>query len=316
MIVGITGGTGFIGKRLVQRYVADGHRVRVLSRKAGADLPPEAQLVLGDLCNGAKAPEPFLEGLDVLVHCAAELRDAGRMHQLHVHGTADLLRAARGRVGHYVQLSSVGAYGQHKATAITEDTPQRPQGPYELTKAAADDLVMEEGERSPGLTWTILRPSIVFGATMPNRSLFQLVSMINRRIFFFIGAPGASANYVHVDNVIEALTMCAVVPAARGKVFNLSDHRTMEQFVASIADALGGPTPRLRLPEEVVRAAVRLGRRVPRFPLTEARIDALVSRSRYPTERIERELGYRHVVSMEAGIRDLVDGWRAQGQRR
>jgi nucleoside-diphosphate-sugar epimerase len=316
MIVGITGGTGFIGKKLIDHHLAQGHRVRVLSRRARPPTHPGAEVVQGDLCNGVEPLRGFVDGLDVLYHCAAELRDQARMQTLHVQGTADLLRAASGVVGRFVHLSSVGVYGQHKHGAITENTPQNPEGAYEVTKAASDRLVVEEGERTPGFGWTILRPSIVFGATMTNRSLFQLVSMVNRGLFFFIGSEGASANYVHVDNVVAALALCARAPAAGRRIFNLSDHRTIERFVGEIAGLLGRAPPRVRLPEPLARLAVRLGRRLPRFPLTDARIDALVNRSAYPIDRIVLELGYRHPVSMESGLRDLVDGWRAQASAR
>jgi nucleoside-diphosphate-sugar epimerase len=144
---------------------------------------------------------------------------------------------------------------------------------------------------------------------MPNQSLRQLAGMVRRGLFCFVGEPGASANYVHLASVIEALLRCGTLPEAIGRIYNLSDWRTMEQFVAAIAAALGRPTPRRRIPERVALAIGRVGDRVPRFPLTSARVMALSSRAWYPTRRIESELGFYHPHTMERAIERVVRAW-------
>jgi nucleoside-diphosphate-sugar epimerase len=153
---------------------------------------------------------------------------------------------------------------------------------------------------------TILRPSIVFGPGMPNASLGQLITLVDRRLFFYVGPKGASANYVPVENVIDAMVLCGHSPKAPGEVFNLSDWATLEDFVAAIADGLGRPRPSLRLPETPVRAATRALSGVPGFPLTTTRIDALTNRSHYPDEKISSLLGFRHNVPVLEGIRSLA----------
>ncbi len=89
----------------------------------------------------------------------------------------------------------------------------------------------------------MLRPTIVFGAGMPNRSIAQMIAVIQRGLFFFIGRRGASANYVHVSNVVDALVLCGTSPCASGRIYNLSDWTTVEDFARAIADALGRPRP-------------------------------------------------------------------------
>lgn len=156
----------------------------------------------------------------------------------------------------------------------------------------------------------ILRPSNVYGAGMTNRSLYALIAMIQRGLFFFIGKKGASANYIHVDNVVEALLLCGTMPQAAGKVYNLSEHRSMETFIGVIAQSLGKEMPHARVPEAFIRLLAKLLGNLPGMPLTEARVDALTGHAIYSSEKIERELGYRHQVSMENGLRDLVGFWQ------
>jgi len=311
MIVAVTGGTGFIGRKLVLRHLARRDNVRVLSRRAPSEagLPDAVDIHRGDLAGKIENLQSFVGGVDVLYHCAGELRDSSCMHAIHVAGTQKLVDAAAGQVGHWVQLSSVGAYGPISWGVITEATPENPFGAYEVTKTESDRLV-SAAAASGAFSCTILRPANVFGPSMPNRSLFSMVAMIERGLFFFIGKPGASANYIHVDNVVEGLVLCGSKPAAKGRVYNLSDFLTIEEFVTVIANALGKAPPSMRLPEAPMRFATRLVGKLPGFPLSESRINALVNRSVYSIMRIQHELGYMHPVSMEKCLRQFVTEWK------
>ncbi len=313
MIVAITGGTGFIGRKLAQRHLARGDEVRILSRRQPSEcaLPPSVKLFRGDLAGGADLA-PLVEQADVLYHCAGEIRDVGRMEALHVTGTLKLIEAATGRIGRWVQLSSVGVYGQPRSGTVTEQSPLKPRGVYETTKMRSDELVRAAGKRG-AFEWAILRPSIVFGEGMPNQSLFEMFKVIDQGKFFLIGPAGASANYIHVDNVVHALTLCAALPGANGRIFNLSDYATLEAFASMIAGALGRGGPRLRVPEFAARLIAATGTRVmERFPLTGSRIDAMTTRAAYPMDAIRQALGYCDEISLEAGVVRLAQSWSAQ----
>lgn len=301
MIAAVTGGTGFVGQVLVSRLLRSRafSEVRVLTR--GQFSPDGTRTFRGDLCQDPL--EPFLERVDVLFHCAGELQREEAMRAVHVEGTRRLLAAAGGRLWRWVQLSSVGVYGRGmRAGTVDESSPIAPEGAYETTKVQADRLVHEAAAA------VTLRPSIIFGPGMPNRSLYQLVETINRGLFFFIG-HGAIANYVYVDDVADALVTCGTATTAAG-VYNLSDDRPMEQFIGTIARELGKNAPRVRVPERLARVAARALQYIPGFPLTEPRIDALTRQVRYPSNRIQHELGYSFRVSIDEGLRRLVSHWR------
>lgn len=305
--IAVTGATGFIGARLVERLVSSGNSVRVLTRgpEPLAEFPRDVRVFEGDLASSSGDLVGFVEGADVLYHLAGETSHVPAMRALHVEGTRTLLKAAAGRVGHWIQLSSVGVYGSVRSGVVDEGWPLSPRHEYEATKAEAERLVRLAADAGT-LTCTVLRPSTVFGPGMPNRSLRQLVTAIARGLFFFIGPPGASANYIYVDNVVEALIACGSHPSAKGSIYNISDFRTLEEFVGTIAECLGRPAPRLRLPEPPIRLVARTLGKIPHFPLTESRVDALTTRVRYSTRRIEAELEYTHAISMEDGLRQFV----------
>lgn len=313
MIVAITGGTGMIGRRLIRRHLERGDEVRVLSRNPRRATADDARVSwhAGNLADGSEGLAPFAAGADVLYHCAAELRHEQHMAATNVSGTRHLLTAATGRIGRWVQLSSVGVYGPAGDAVVSEDSPLRPVNTYERTKAEADRLVEAAG-RDGRLACTWLRPANVYAPDMGNQSLYALIRMVHRGWFFFIGPPGASANYIHADDVAQALVLCATMPAAAGRSYNLSDPCSMEQVVAAIAAGLGRQAPTLRLPASPVRILAGIAGRIPGSPLTPTRVAALTQRGRYPTGRIEAELGYRHTISVEEGMAAMARAYIAR----
>ncbi len=310
MIVAITGGTGFIGKHLIARHVARGNQVRYLTRRKAAVDVLGAVAYKGSLGSSIDELRKFVHGADVLYHCAAELRNEAEMESTNVRGTANLLEAASGEIGRWVQLSSTGVYGSSLHGDIHEDSEINPGNAYERSKAASDKLVCAAASEQ-NLQCVLLRPSNVYSTDMPNQSLFQLIRMVDRGMFFFIGKHGAVANYIHVENVVDALVLCGTADLPDyGRAYIISDHRTLEDFVGIIATALGKRAPQTRLPESLVRAVVALAGSIPKFPLKSSRVDALTNRTIYRTDRIESELGYKNRISMEEGIGELTRYWK------
>lgn len=310
MIIGVTGATGFIGKKLIDACLFRGYKVRVYSRRpllncAWAD---SVQLYQGDLLVGENLLE-FVDGLDVLYNCAGEIRNEQRMDALHVKSVKKLAEVASGRIGHWVQLSSVGVYGAVRSGVVSESSPIMPVGLYEITKAESDKIVMHAANQG-GFSYSILRPSNVYGATMANQSLFNMIAMIHRGLFFYIGKIGASANYIHVDNVVDGLLLCGSHPFAKGRIFNLSDHRTLECFVDTISHSLKCSAPLFRLPYALANALANTLGKIPAFPLTASRVNALTNRSTYPISLIEDELDYQYIMSMEDGLSELVEAYK------
>lgn len=314
MLISVTGGAGFIGAALVRRLVDCGHDVRVLTRRADpGGLPTHdgrLQLFSGDLLAPDADFRAFVEGADVLYHCAGEIRDPSLMRALHVEGTERLVAAAAGQVRHWVQLSSVGAYGPRQSGIVTEETPTAPSGVYETTKTMADEIVAAAAGRG-AFRCTIVRPSNVIAPAMPNRSVFQLIAAIQRGRFVFIGGPGAIANYVHLDNVVEALHLAGHSQPATTAVYNVSDACSFEQFVRYVCEEVRCAEPRLRVPKWSADAVARVFGGVRGFPLTPSRVQALTVRATYSTSKIESGLKYKPVISIRDAVSQMARAWKA-----
>ena len=290
MIIAITGGSGFIGKLLVNRHIQQGDQVRLLSRKAPLK-GVSTQYFFGDLSYPSVDLSSFLDNVDILYHCAGEINNESLMRELHVNGTQRLTSVAKGKIGRWVQLSSVGVYGTCREGTITEDSKVQPVGIYEKTKSESDKIV-----KNSGIPYVILRPSNVFSDDMPNQSLRGLLSSIHKGLFFFIGKENESlVNYIHVSDVINALICCGSHEKSLGGVFNLSQSTTVEKMITAFA-----PDKKiLRLPKSVVRVIVVIFGRISGFPLTSSRFDALTGRCIYNSTKMQKILAFKYSMTLE-----------------
>lgn len=318
MKVLVTGGRGFIGNRLVEALAKNGYQVDVLSRSKVDSLTLKgcsASFIKGELLDPVFDFDDLVKKYDVIFNCAGELRNESSMHPLHVEATLRLVDSCKKiarkqkRTIHWVQLSSVGAYGQSQPNAntervVTEETVPAPVGEYEVTKTLADEMIVKAADES--FSYSILRPSNVYGAEMPNNSIRQLATMIKKRLFFYIGKPGASANYVHVDDVVDALILCGFDSRAKGQIFNLSNDCNQSVVINALAEAQSVSSPIIRLNESFVRIIAFLFSWLNKFPLKKSRIDALVSRTHYDISKIERVLEFKPSRDVKKTIVEIL----------
>jgi nucleoside-diphosphate-sugar epimerase/glycosyltransferase involved in cell wall biosynthesis len=305
-LLALTGASGFIGKILLAELLAGGWHVRVLTRAPHKWAASESVEVFeGDLV-GTQDWSGFLSGVDVVIHAAAEIRQPQLMMAVNVQGPERLLRAAvAAGVRRWVQLSSVGAYGPMVSGWVDESTPEKPVGPYEKTKTQFDHL-LRETSKNTNLQICIVRPSNVYGPGMVNQSLFQMMRMIRRGWFSYVGPTGASANYVHVNDVASALMLCATSPKAAGKTYNVSDWTTIENMVQAMARGMNVLAPGRRLNLSATMWIARSLQWIPRWPLTTGRVTAMSSRVRYSTDAITNDLGWHVSVPVVRGMQQLA----------
>ncbi|WP_414154091.1 NAD-dependent epimerase/dehydratase family protein [Pseudomonas sp. BNK-43-a] len=310
----ILGANGFIGAPLLKRVLSEGHEARVLTRKETGSYPAGVEVFHGDLLDEALNTDALIADCDVIFNCAGEIRNEALMSALHVESTRRLLGAVKRRLAddpehrcHWVQLSSVGAYGPSlgRARVVTEDTQPNPVGMYEVTKTQADELVQEAGQIA-GLTYAILRPSNVYGPRMPNNSLRQLAALIRRRIFFYVGFKRPVATYIHVEDVVSGLMLCGFNPKSHGQIYNLSNDCFMDEMVDGLARAMNTSRPFLKLPETFVRSLVYVASKLVKLPVTQERVDALMVRTRYPSKKLESQLGFVAKYPVPETIGDIL----------
>lgn len=310
----ITGVTGFIGSHLAPILVDD-HEVFGLVRpvaRRGADLAAGVVEVPGDLADPQsvryvlRTVEP-----DVVVHLAAAthvshsfdhpyLYVTTNIHgTLHVgHGLVDLGLAERSRL---VYASTAEVYGIQPPGPVTEDATLAPSSPYANSKSMTDTYLRMMGPVY-GLQATLLRSVNSYGRVRDQGFLIEyLVTAMLRGETVYLGMPDSVRTYMHVDDHVAAYRAVIERPGTAGEVFNIAPDETVtnREVCLRLAALLDYD------PDRVV-----FGEYPPGYPNRPAASDQ--PSIELDASKARRELGWRPRVSLDDGLRRLVEGWRAR----
>lgn len=243
----VTGAGGFVGGRLVERLAIEcGARVRAQVHRVGgagrvARFPLE--ILLGDVTDRALL-DAAVRGCDVVFHCAYGTR-GGRRQRAFVNreGTRRLLAAAaRAGVGRVVHLSTLMVYGRTADGDLTEEAPRRRLGEtYADSKRAAERIALACARRGR-LPVAVLQPTAVYGPYGGVWTERVLAAMAAGRMILVDGGEGL-ANHVYVDDLVSALLLAAVEPAAVGEAFLVSSAEpcTWREFYERFERMRGAP---------------------------------------------------------------------------
>jgi nucleoside-diphosphate-sugar epimerase len=322
----VTGGTGFLGRRLCAELRRRGHVVRVLVRRhtpaVSALAAAGAQCVRGDVRDAATL-RAAIDRVDTVFHLAGRLLRHGEPASLyegvHVEGTRNLLDACRTGRGlrAVVHCSTTGVLGPTGPAAVSEDAPARPSNVYERTKAEGESLARDLA-RSWGLPLVIARPALVYGPG--DLHLLSWFRAIHGGYYRVVGRGDNVLHPVYVDDVVEGLLRCAEPPARDGRVYNLVGERPLpiRELAAEIGRAVSRPLSPRHVPLGVARAIAALLEAVPglpasRLPLTRGRITFMTESRAYSGARARDELGFMPAVDLPTGLRRTVAWYRGEG---
>ena len=308
MKVAVTGGSGFIGTRLVER-LRGAHQVKILDKLGSAAFPELVTRV--DVCDAA-ALDRELAGQDAVVHLAAEHRDdvtpTSRYYDVNVTGTENLLAAlTRHGIGRLVFTSTVAVYGLDRPEP-DEDTSLDPFGHYGISKRQAEDLMRAWQAAAPGRRLTIVRPSVVFGEA--NRgNVYTLLHQLAGGLFLMVGDGAQKKSMAYVENVADFLRFALESPEAGFRLFNYADKPdlTMNELVTLVRADLGRSPATLRIPYALGMLGGRgfdlLARLSGRsLPISAVRVQKFCATTVFSAERARRS-GFTPRVSLAEGLR-------------
>lgn len=318
LTVFVTGGCGFLGRAVAERFRSLGHHTR------GVDLTPDPQtsVVAGDVTTDGDWAETVV-GCDVVIHTAAVVSNAADPDTAwrgNVLGTSRVVEAAADAGARFVHFSSVRAFSDLGYSGeVTEDDPVRVDGnPYVDTKIASEQVVLQ-AHAAGRIDATIVRPGDVYGPGSRPWTLLPLQFI--RRNQFVLPAMGKGLfSPVYVDDLVSGVVLAATRAEASGEVFVLTGDQTVTcaEFFGHYYRMLGKhgppviPTAAARPLAHAVWGASRLARRPTEFnPASMLYFTRSVS---YSNAKARRVLGFGPQVDLREGMTRTEQWLRDTGQ--
>lgn len=316
----VTGGTGFLGRHVVERLVQEGWRVRVLARRRLDE--PGVESVQGSVLD-TDAVRAAMKGCDAVLHLAGRVdrdrRAEAAQRTLHVDGTRIVVGAAADAgVGRLVYLSTSGVI------ACSTDPEARPdeswptpraliaRWPYYQTKLEAEELALGLS-RERGLPLVCLNPSLLLGpGDDDGSSTGDVRAVVERRL---PAIPSGSLNFVDVRDCATT-TVAALTRGEPGERYLVGGHdQSLDGFARTIAMLANVPAPRLRAPDRATRWAARLSERLTRPlglapPLNPIEVEISQMNWRLDDRKARRVLGHQPRDAVET-LRETV-AWVVQ----
>jgi nucleoside-diphosphate-sugar epimerase len=313
----ITGASGFIGSRLVEKLSGEGHEVFCLVRspeKFNTIRGNNTHPVYGDLDNYA-ALLNGTKGCDIVYHLAAYAKPwspkENLPYRINVHGTINLLQASlRNKVKKFIFTSSAAVLGPAMdGKNIDEDTIRNTPffNDYESSKASAEKFALQFVKK--GLPVVILSPSRVFGPGPVNESnsVTKIINLYQKGLWHIIPGDGTKiGNYVYIDDVVAGHLLAAENGKPGERYVLGGENLTYNQFFKILSKLTGKSRLLICVPFWLMIMLARmmeLQARVTGIPplITPPWIRKYLNHWNLSSEKAISQLGYK-ITSFNTGV--------------
>ena len=243
-----TGTTGFIGSNLLNSLHQQGWQITTVVRNNLVQHPSRLirTIKIGEI-DGSTDWDQTLEGIDTVIHLAARahiINDTipnpeAEFIRVNTEGTANLVKySIAAGVKHFILISSIGAMGTFRQQILTENSLCQPDTPYGNSKLQAEQALINLAKDS-NMTWTILRPTLVYGAGNPG-NMERLMKLIKLGLPLPFGSIKNRRSFLYVDNLVDAIVTCINHPNAANQIFLVSDNQDVStpQLIRLIAQQM------------------------------------------------------------------------------
>lgn len=253
----VTGGSGFIGRRVIRALLAEGADVTSVDLNQFPVPGTAVKAVLGDIRDPSVVEHSVRPGTDCLIHLAAvtsvlrSVEDPAATYELNVAATARLLeRCRQAGVPSFILASTNAVTGDVGRSVITERVPLRPLTPYGATKAAAE-MLLSAYAGSYGMSCASLRFSNVYGPGMEAKDSFvprlMRAAAAGRGVQVY-GDGTQLRDLVHVDDIVSGISAAWDARHSGPLILGSGESVTVNDILAAARSVTGALIPAEHVP--------------------------------------------------------------------
>lgn len=318
----VTGATGFVGSHLIPALHQENWQITAALRNPNnlkTDLPL-TPIQVGSI-NGETNWQQALHNIDTVIHLAA------RAHQLHdaspdpeadflrvnTAGTANLAKQCiNAGIKHFVFISSIGAMTSLSKERLSEESPCTPDTPYGRSKLQAEQALIQLAHNTP-MTWTILRPTLVYGAGNPG-NMERLIKLINSGLPIPLGSIRNQRSFIYVGNLVDIILRTLTDTNAENQIFLCSDGQDLStpELIRHIAQCGNQSLKLFPFPINLLRLGGKLGDLVQSssgrsFSLNSESLERLIGSLSVDIYKLHSHLNWSAPYSLKKGLKTLFN---------
>lgn len=275
----ITGATGKIGKRLLNKIDFSKYDIYALCRDKYYNLVPSVKIISGDLSDSSSYSSVFENHIDTVIHLGAitHTNYIERYYKINTEATRELIRACKSnKINRFIFVST---------RAISNEG-----GDYSKSKAMAETYV-----KTSGLDWIIMRLSEVYGISDNEGVDFILNNIKKMPIVPIVGNGKYSISPVHVSDVVSAIIKAIEKDGIKDKIYNIAgpENFTYNEFIEKILRLYKVRKIKMHIPGSFVWILLKIYFMISRndYPAID-QLPRLFSDKLYDISEASRDLGF------------------------
>lgn len=263
----ITGATGFIGKALLTKLMANPHYSLVIAvRRLVSSISQVEQVIIPDLTQS-------IDWHNALTDVTTVVHLAGRAHvlketasdplavfrEVNVTATLELAKQAlTAGVKRFIFISSIGVNGNRNTQAFTEQDVPNPEADYARSKLEAEEA-LRALTKDTAMELVIIRPPLVYGVGV-QANFYSLIKWVDRSIPLPLGLVKNNRSFVALDNLLDFILICMEHPKAANQLFLVADKEQVStpELLTLVAKAMGKKSCLLPVPVGLLKTLASL----------------------------------------------------------
>lgn len=312
----VTGGTGFLGKHLVDTLASKGYSVASYDFRPPVEKQDGAEFILGDIRNYNSVLKA-VEGCDIVFHLAAIPSIARAQYKayydINVLGTENVLKAAREcGATNLVHVSSSTVYGIPKRCPLTENDTVENVGYYGRSKIDAESLCYRYSSKE--LNISIIRPRVIMGAGRIGIFSILFDAIISNKTVFLIGRGNNIFQFTGIKDMVGAIMLASEYNKTGCFNIGSKDKTVVRDVINGLIGYAGSTSKIVPVPPFIVRGALKAASYLHISPLINEQYMIADKNFMLDTSMAAKELGWSPVQTNLECLIEAFDWYKKNGR--